>query len=233
MLDKNELAVEFYESLDKLYTVTTEYRNALRSGNQIAIIDTTTKLSANIQSMYDFYEKNSISDKNLADKANALVRQFNVYVPYYNEFANSTDKMSVTAQECALKAERAFNCLVEMLVSYINEIKPYVQKLQEQKEQAAFSAQQPQINNNITVINQINVDVNVAINQAKSNLENGGFDEATKKEVLQKLEELKQIADEKSRKKNVWEKVKNALRWVAEQSIQVASVVVPVLVGLV
>ena len=69
--------------------------------------------------------------------------------------------------------------------------------------------------------------------QAKSNLENGGFDEATKKEVLQKLEELKQIAEEKSRKKNVWEKVKNALRWVAEQSIQVASVVVPVLVGLV
>lgn len=241
METNNEAVVEFYERLDKLYSVTTEFRNALRACDQEAVTKRSKELDEAIQSIYYFYEKNYTCNRNLADKANALVRQFNAYVPYYNKFFNNPDRMSAAAQECAQKAENEFRTFVKMIISFIDEFKEEVKQIAEEqaKEEGTISLGnapidfKPQIIINNENHNENNIDISLSIQQAIKQTENSGLDEETKREVLQKLEEIKQLTEEKTRKKNVWEKVKNILKWVIERGIDVAAIVVPVLGGLV
>lgn len=226
----NEVLIQFYDSLENLYKISVDYKNALRAGNQAAINETTTKLTDEIQNMYDFYKKNSSSNKYLADKANELVEQFNEYGFYYNEFVNAPDRMSAKAQGYARFAEISFNSFVEILISYSAELKPYAKK--------ADNPVNPYMNfvgntiigsNNQILIGEVHIDNSIKINKVVQNIENSELDEVTKREVLQKLEELKQIKEDKAKKKDVWKRVKNFLKWVAEQSIEVMKFIVPVL----
>ena len=49
------------------------------------------------------------------------------------------------------------------------------------------------------------------------------------KEVLAKIQELKDIMESKESKGKRWAKIKDFFKWVAEQGIQVASIIVPLL----
>lgn len=224
---------EFYESLNKLYKITTEYRNALREGSQEDFNKSSKELVSALQEQYYFYEKNSLSNKYLADKANSLVMQFNMFVPYYNEYSNSTDRTSAIAQIYARKAESMFKCLVEMVVAYIDELKPYIHKIEQVEQEKPIFPEKPlQINNNIDLKIDMKIDISVSIKMAEQKVENSDLDEDTKKEVLQKLDELKQLSEERNNKKRFGEKLKNILKWVAEQTIQVAAIVVPIVTNL-
>lgn len=113
---------EFIELLKRLYSMTVDYREAIKNGDQNRINTSTTGLMDLLQSLYYFAEKNRIKNNEEATKALEIVSQFNRYVPLFNEFANSKYRMSVTAQEVARKAEIEFSLFVNLIVNAISEI---------------------------------------------------------------------------------------------------------------
>lgn len=110
----------FIELLNRLYSTTINYREAFKSGNQSRIYECTKSLYDLVQSLYYFAEENRIKSTANAQKALEIVNQFNRYVPLFNEFANSKNRMSITAQEVAKKAENEFSLFVELIVNAIS-----------------------------------------------------------------------------------------------------------------
>lgn len=236
----NELFIEFYDLLEDLYKITTDYRFAF---NEHKLKDYSKNLIAKIQDFYWFYEKNRhIHD--LSNKALMLVNQFNKFVPQYNNFANSADRESAIAQEYAKQAEIEFGTLVEMILSYISEIKPIVLEAQEKLNEEKSVKQKQNILDNNSQINisphiEVNPQVDISINfsasieLAKTQAQNSNLDDEVLKQVLDKLEKINKIAKETLSKETRWNKAKKILKWIAEQSIQVASIIIPTFIGLI
>ena len=79
---------------------------------------------------------------------------------------------------------------------------------------------------------QVNVDVSVQIEQTIEKVKEACLNSEEEAAILAKLEELKEIAQEKN-KRAKWDKVKGIFKWLAEQSLQAASWVVPLINGMV
>ncbi|MCM1009168.1 MAG: hypothetical protein NC485_14865, partial [Ruminococcus flavefaciens] len=67
------------------------------------------------------------------------------------------------------------------------------------------------------------------IELAQRQAEDAGLPDEQYAQVLKKLEELENIAKSKESKGKRWQKAKEIMKWLVEQGIQVASIVVPVL----
>lgn len=83
--------------------------------------------------------------------------------------------------------------------------------------------------NNNSVSSNINVNISVEIENTIKQVEDACLPDEQEKEVLAKLQELKEIVESKDSKKSKWVKIKDFFKWVAEQGIQVASIIVPLL----
>lgn len=89
------------------------------------------------------------------------------------------------------------------------------------------------VNNIATATNNVNIDIFVEIENAIKQVEDACLPDTQEKEVLAKLQELKEIIESKESKGKRWAKIKDFFKWVAEQGIQVASIVVPLLTNTV
>ena len=85
------------------------------------------------------------------------------------------------------------------------------------------------VNNIATATNSVNIDISVEIENAIKQVEDACLPDAQEKEVLAKIQELKDIMESKESKGKRWAKIKDFFKWVAEQGIQVASIIVPLL----
>ena len=79
----------------------------------------------------------------------------------------------------------------------------------------------------------VTVDISVEIENAIKRVEDACLPDAQEKEVLAKIQELKDIMESKESKGKRWAKIKDFFKWVAEQGIQVASIIVPLLANTV
>lgn len=104
------------EMLASLYDVTVRYRNALKKGNQQEYNVATKELVSLLQDLYNYAEKNHFSNAQLSQRALDIVNQFNAYVPHFNAFSDSRDRMSAEAQLHAQHAEMEFNKFVELIL---------------------------------------------------------------------------------------------------------------------
>ena len=77
------------------------------------------------------------------------------------------------------------------------------------------------------------VDISIVFENAIKQVEDACLPDAQEKEVLAKIQELKDIMESKESKGKRWAKIKDFFRWVAEQGIQVASIIVPLLANTV
>ena len=87
-------------------------------------------------------------------------------------------------------------------------------------------------NANASASAQVNVDVSVQIEQTIEKVKEACLNSEEEAAILAKLEELKEIAQEND-KRTKWNKVKGVFKWLAEQSLQAASLVVPLINGMV
>lgn len=90
---------------------------------------------------------------------------------------------------------------------------------------------QPQIN--IEAKNETNITIEAVFENAVRQVKDACLPDAQEKEVLAKIQELKDIMDSKESKAKRWAKIKDFFKWVAEQGIQVASIIVPLLANTV
>ena len=73
------------------------------------------------------------------------------------------------------------------------------------------------------------VDISILFENAIKQVEDACLSDDQEKEVLAKIQELKDIMESKESKGKRWAKIKDFFKWVAEQGIQVASIIVPLL----
>ena len=78
---------------------------------------------------------------------------------------------------------------------------------------------------------QVNVDISVQIEQTIEKVKEACLSPEEETTILAKLDELKEIAQEKN-KRTKWDKVKGVFKWLAEQSLQTASWIVPLIAQL-
>ena len=83
--------------------------------------------------------------------------------------------------------------------------------------------------NNNTLSQTVDIDVDVEIENAIKQVEDACLPDIQEKEVLAKIQELREIIESKETKGKRWAKTKDFFKWVAEQGIQVASIIVPLL----
>ncbi|MCQ2468009.1 MAG: toll/interleukin-1 receptor domain-containing protein [Clostridia bacterium] len=107
--------------MEQLYSVTASYREAFKKGDVKAINEDTKKLAELLQELYYFCEKNKYSKVNssIVEVGYYIIERYNNYVGYYNQFVNSSNRMSETAQLYALKAETEFKEFVNHLARMI------------------------------------------------------------------------------------------------------------------
>lgn len=231
-----DLADKLYNILNAVYEATKEYRSAFIEGNEKAIVISNNNLNFSVRDLYSFYERYSSSSSLLANKAIAVVNAYNEYGKYYNVFANSTDRLSAMAQEYAKHAEDEFEKVVELITTDLNELEPLIKGKEKEREiynQTVTNNYTNNINVNMeTNISTINVNISNVVNNAKKAAEQLNLEEKVLKDIYKKLDEIENAAKEKKPKESTWKKLKGILKWLAEQSVQVAGVVVPVLVAV-
>lgn len=107
----------------------------------------------------------------------------------------------------------------------------YAETLCENKQNASSSTPFIQVTNNPTIsaTATVSVDISLEIENALKQVEDACLSDVQEKEVLAKIEELKKIVELKESSKRKWVKLQNFFKWVAEQGIQVASIIVPIL----
>ena len=86
-------------------------------------------------------------------------------------------------------------------------------------------------NNTLTQTTEINIEIE--FENAVKQIEEACLPDVQEKEVLAKLQELKEILESKTTTRARWDKVKGFFKWVAEQVIQVASIIIPLLANAV
>ena len=81
----------------------------------------------------------------------------------------------------------------------------------------------------LAISSNIKVNISVEIENAIKQVEDACLPSEQEKEVLAKIQELKEIVESKESRKSKWTKIGGFFKWVAEQGIQVASIIVPLL----
>lgn len=117
----------------------------------------------------------------------------------------------------------------------VRKLRVYAQEVLEGKKESTKKASAPSvvINNNpsisATASANAAVDISIVFENAVRQVEDACLPDAQEKEVLAKIQELKDIMESKESKGKRWAKIRDVFKWVAEQGIQVASIIVPLL----
>ena len=117
----------------------------------------------------------------------------------------------------------------------LRKLRIYAQEVLEGKKESTKKASAPSvvINNNpsisATASANAAVDISIVFENAVRQVEDACLPDAQEKEVLAKIQELKDIMESKESKGKRWAKIRDVFKWVAEQGIQVASIIVPLL----
>lgn len=75
----------------------------------------------------------------------------------------------------------------------------------------------------------LNSELSIVIETAKQQAEDAGLSDEQFESVMQKINELEEIAKSKESRGKRWQKAKEIMKWLVEQGIQVAAILVPVL----
>lgn len=117
------------------------------------------------------------------------------------------------------------NSMLKNLENYANEI------CFEKSQKVVTKQNKPDTTININNNNVLSssIDINLAVHNAIEQLENACLSDEQEKQVKEKISELEKIVKSKFTKKTKWQKLCEIMRWVVEQGVQVASIIVPLI----
>lgn len=239
--EKN-LIFELYDLVDKIYSDSKNFRDSFRYGDEQSLQTSNQSLNSNMQLLYYFYEENRFSSTKLPERASALVNKYNEFVINFNAFANSVDRTNKESQCYAKNAESLFSEFVDLLTQTLQIIRKemtHIQSKSQIKEENNHLQDLPIINFCPNIINNVNTSievdskVSVLIDKAKEQVSELNLNNEKFQEVLQKLEELNSTVNNTNSKEQRWGKIRGVLKWLAEQSIQIADIIIPVITGII
>lgn len=179
---------------------------------------------------------------NVAGKSNKQVFIIDIVNKYSSEIAFNDDVLNVIKKlSSKIEVDEQQTHLIYRNV--LNELEKYLNLLCENKPYSGgvgMTTGNIQINNNLiggsTSANasanaQVNVNISVRIEQTIEKVKEACLSPEEEAAILAKLEELKEISKEKN-KRTKWDKVKGIFKWLAEQSLQAASWIVPLIYSI-
>ena len=86
-----------------------------------------------------------------------------------------------------------------------------------------------EINNSNNNNNKVSAEISIDFNEVKRQIEDLSLSDNQTHEILMKIDELESLSRNEKSKKKIWERVKDVVKWVTEQGIQVAGVLLPLL----
>lgn len=164
-----------------------------------------------------------------------------VYYKFYNKikFEKSIEYVARKSIKSDIEMDFTFkeenNIDREVIDGIIYLLSEYAENLLNKKVSTVNKEKSPQvvINNNNTANasanNNVNIDISTIIEQAKQQIDDEGFSDKQREELLEKLNELELIAKSNESKGKRWNKAKEILKWLIEQGIAAAGIIVPVL----
>lgn len=156
-----------------------------------------------------------------------------VYHAYSGVINFDSSIKAIAAQDTVLDLN-LYSVSLSMFDGVITKLRQYAISLCEDvttKESGQTINFSPTINATASTSNNIDisVDISLQVQKAKELANDEGLPDKQLQDVLQRLDEIEKIGKSKESKGKRWEKAKNILKWIAEQGIQVASIVVPVI----
>ena len=122
----------------------------------------------------------------------------------------------------------------EMVDGVITKLKTYAAELSRPKPSNKASIQnkqeinfQPQIHVESKVETKINIEV--VFKAARQKVADEGLSDAQTKEILDKINELEVLSKSSESKGSKWTKIKEIMKWLVEQGITVAGILMPVI----
>lgn len=150
---------------------------------------------------------------------------------------NNVIKFDKTTEAVATAPSDAFNiglvCVdANMVNGTITKLSDYGRSLMS-KPSASKPKGSPSViinnTNNATANASSMVDISIAIEQAKQQVEDSGFGDQQYDEIIKRLSEIESIAKSDESKGQKWKKAKEVLKWCTEQGIEIAKIVLPLL----
>ena len=83
--------------------------------------------------------------------------------------------------------------------------------------------------NNATANSNSSVDFSISIEQARQKAEDAGLSDQQYDDIMKKLSEIEDLEKSNESKGHKWNKAKNVLKWCAEQGIEIAKIMLPLL----
>lgn len=117
----------------------------------------------------------------------------------------------------------------------VRKLRVYAQEVLEGKKNSNSKTKSPAvvINNNPTMTANAtanaSVDISTVFENARQKIEDEGLSDVQTKELLDKLSELEEITKSKESKGKRWTKAKEIMKWLVEQGIAAAGILIPVL----
>ncbi len=124
---------------------------------------------------------------------------------------------------------------ITVIEGIVRKLRAYAQEVLEGKKSSSKKPSVPSvvINNNpsisATASSNVNVDISAIFENARQKVEDEGLSDVQTQEILEKLSELERIAKSKESKGKRWAKAKEIMKWLIEQGITVAGILIPVL----
>lgn len=160
-----------------------------------------------------------------------------VYHSYYGKIAfDKIIELIATSPKEAIKLH-GYQVTEDVTQGLISKLRLYANELcdDNQKDTNAGNIQginfQPQIN--VETTNQIAFDMSVVFENARQRAEDFGLSDEQYKAVMEKITELETLIKGKESKGKRWQKVKECLKWIVEQGIQVAGILLPVIMQVI
>lgn len=185
-------------------------------------------LSAEISLIVRDVKKGEASLENNRDQENYVTY---VYTAYNNKISFPKNIIDFCLGSRTTKFQIQASINKPIVEGIIQSLKNYAISLSKPKE--IEKGPMTSINNIFNPYNNVNVDVSVTIENARNMAENAGLSQAQLDEVNKRIDEIKELIESTDSKNKKWSKAEPILKWVAEQGIQIASFMVPLLCTLV
>lgn len=182
----------------------------------------------------DYIEEGEQAKKNKKLREKYVSKVFYSYSDKIS-FDKMTEAIATAPQE--VLNFNMYQVTEEMIDGIITKLKSYANILIKPKSLAKDSNSsvqnkqeinfQPHIN--IETKNETNITIEAVFDNARQQIEDAGLSDVQTQELFDKLSELEEIAKSKESKGKRWAKAKEVMKWLVEQGIAAASILIPVL----
>lgn len=182
----------------------------------------------------DYIEEGEQAKKNKKLREKYVSKVFYSYSDKIS-FDKMTETIAMAPQE--VLNFNMYQVTEEMIDGIITKLKSYANILIKPKPLAKDSNSsvqnkqeinfQPHIN--IETKNETNITIEAVFDNARQQIEDAGLSDVQTQELFDKLSELEEIAKSKESKGKRWAKAKEVMKWLVEQGIAAASILIPVI----